>query len=378
MEHWLKMSGALRVEATSALPWLSAAVPLATFTGVLTGTLEGQRRFGVVNAIQACGTVLFQGAPLIAAYTTGPQLQVIIPAAVIARAISIIPFGIAVKSSLPVTSMPRIKMSLMRDLLSYGGWVSVTNLISPVLESFDRVLIGVILGAADIAYYAVPFSLVGRTRIFPFALSRTLFPYLSAEASDQASTRALGAISTLAAAAIPVTIIGMLLMRPFLEFWMGIGFAAHASLIGETLLCAIWINGVASIPFALLQAQGRPDVVAKFHLAEILPYIGLLWICLLRFGLLGAAIAWAVRAIIDAVLLIFATSFGRAAFSRLLPGAVLIAITWIPLYELPLLAGSLKVILECSIVVLALTWSAYTSPELRIYLRRAWDQVKLC
>ena len=89
-----------------------------------------------------------------------------------------------------------------------------------------------------------------------------------------------------------------------MNLWMGPAFAVEAAPVLEVLLMGAWINGVAFIPHGMLQGQGRPDVVAKVHAFEIVPYVLLLWFMLSKFGILGAAIAWNVRVAIDAGILL--------------------------------------------------------------------------
>ena len=62
------------------------------------------------------------------------------------------------------------------QLLRFGGWVTVTSLVSPMMIILDRFIIGALLGAKAVSYYTVPFQLADRTGIIPFALSSALFP----------------------------------------------------------------------------------------------------------------------------------------------------------------------------------------------------------
>jgi O-antigen/teichoic acid export membrane protein len=65
----------------------------------------------------------------------------------------------------------------------------------------------------------------------------------------------------------------------------------------------VLINSLSHVPHSLLQAQGRPDVTAKLHLAE-LPLHGLLvWWLISLWGTPGAALAWTIRVAVDALLL---------------------------------------------------------------------------
>ena len=73
--------------------------------------------------------------------------------------------------------------------------------------------------------------------------------------------------------------------------------------MGELIALGLWFNRQAYIPASRLQAQGRPDLLAKCHLAEIVPYLAVLAIALHAWGALGAAIAWSLRVMVDAIVL---------------------------------------------------------------------------
>ena len=99
---------------------------------------------------------------------------------------------------------------------------------------------------------------------------------------------------------------------------------SKATPVFELLLIGAWINGIAIIPYSFLQGQGRPDLVAKLHALEVLPFIAMLWILLHQFGLSGAAMAWTVRVAIDAALLLWVSRVPPAQLLRLVPALVLL------------------------------------------------------
>ena len=87
----------------------------------------------------------------------------------------------------------------------------------------------------------------------------------------------------------------IVLVSPFITWWMGKDFASVAGPVAELLLIGAWINGLAYIPAALLHGQNRPDLVAKFHALEIIPFIFVLWFLSSQFGLIGSAAAWVIQ-----------------------------------------------------------------------------------
>ena len=363
--QWFKMSAALHAEAVAALPWVAAAVPVATVTAVLTGVLEGRERFGAVNVVQSSGTMLLQAAPLAAAYLISPRLQVIVPVAVAVRAVSAVPLVILVRAALPMRNRPRFRAARMRSLLSYGAWISVTNFVGPILTSLDRLLIGVLVGVQAVAHYVVPSNLTNQAQIVPSALSRTLFPRLSAEGPRQARLTALESVIALTAVMTPLIVLGEFLIRPFLVAWVGEDFAHHAAPLGEALLLGVWINALAFVPFALLQAQGRPDVVAKFHLLELAPFAVLLWQGVVRFGLAGAAFARVSLSAADALLLFWAAALGSDIAKRLGLSAVLVVSAWYCVHARPRSFDPLRLSMGALLVVFAGIWSLASSARVR-------------
>jgi O-antigen/teichoic acid export membrane protein len=77
-----------------------------------------------------------------------------------------------------------------------------------------------------------------------------------------------------------------------------------------------WANSLARLAFAELQARGRPDLPARTHLAELVPYAGLLYLTLTTMGIAGAAVAWSIRCVADAAILFW---FSNARLRTLRP-----------------------------------------------------------
>lgn len=365
---WFKMSNSLHSEARFALPWIAAAVPVATVTAALTGALEGMQRFSTVNAIQSLGTALFQIAPLITAYSIGPQLQYVIPAAVLMRFLTALPLVWAVKSELRLSGPPRLYWGQVRSLFAYGSWVAVTNIIGPILHTFDRFLIGIVLGASAVSYYVVPFQLVSRAQVLPSALSRALFPHLSQIDALESQQIALRSVVTLAAVTTPLIILGLLILWPFLQFWVGTTFADRAAPVGEILLLGIWVNGLAYVPLALLQARGRPDIVAKFHLLELMPFLIFLWFALQRFGIVAAAVAWMARVTADAILLFKGARLSTAIVRSLMPAVAFVVAAGVCTLMFPGAFNPVRLFAGATLLLLSIFWALATSTHLRTIL----------
>jgi O-antigen/teichoic acid export membrane protein len=300
---FLKVKESLRPEILSAVPYLALTVPVATLAGILSGAMQGRQKFFEVNAISVTSTIVFQLLPLALAWAYGPNLVRILIAALAARLLSVIALGWLCYRDLLRGNAIRILRNEVRLLLGYGGWVTLTGIVSPFLNIADRFVIGAVTGASAVTVYTVPFQLAKQIAIVPGSLTNALFPKLSA--AHPAEQKKLSEKATLTLAAmigLPI-LIGIFLLQPFLVLWLGRDIGQHSAPTGRVLLMAFWANAFALVPFTRLQASGRPDLVAKILLLEIPPYFLALYFGLHYFGIVGAALAFAGRCMLDYSLL---------------------------------------------------------------------------
>jgi O-antigen/teichoic acid export membrane protein len=186
----------------------------------------------------------------------------------------------------------------------------VSSLASPGLMYMDRFVLGAVVGVAAVGYYTPSFELAVRLSMVPAAIVATLFPAFSmlAAGADPARLERLVAQATkyVLLAMGPPAIALAAGAHDLLHLWLGADFAAQGTLALQVMLFGIVVNGLAFIPFTLIQAVGRPDVSARLQLIQ-LPLFALLAYVLVRaYGIPGAALAWSVRAAGDAALLFWA------------------------------------------------------------------------
>ena len=301
--HALKMSPAMSASVAVMLPWLGAAVPIITVAAVLTGVLEGCDKFLAVNSLQVFGSVLLQALPLAVAYWRGPELNWLIGAAILARVTNTIPMMATVLRVIRVGHPRRPSRRWAATLFGYGSWVTISNIVIPIFTSIDKFMIGAISGLAAVTYYAVPERFARQASIFPAAMARTLFPRMSSGSHETAKATGHRSLIALNAVLTPLTVLLVMGIRPFLAHWIDPRFAAVAGPVGAVVSVSIWVNGLAYVPYAFLDARGRPDLTAKFHLIEVPPHLLLLWWALHRFGLIGGAVALVFVSLLDAALL---------------------------------------------------------------------------
>lgn len=301
--HIFKVDAAIRPEIIAGVPFLALTVPVATMTGVMTGALQGREQFLRTNSISVTSTILFQLFPLGVAWLYGPYLPQLLLAALAARVVAIAVLWVLCHGELTRGHPVRVEKARVKELLSFGGWVSVTSFVGAMLVVTDRFLIGAVLGAVAVTLYSIPFQLAQRIAILPAALTTALFPRLSAATPDEQARLGALAFRTIAALVTLPVLGGVLLIGPFLELWVGREIGGQAAPLGRILLIGFWINAFALLPLTRLQASGRPDLVTKCHILELAPYLAGLTFAMKVYGIIGCAVMFALRCLLDLLLL---------------------------------------------------------------------------
>ncbi len=320
------ITDSLRAEMLSAIPWLILAVPLSTLSGVLTGALQGRQKFLELNIISTLGALLLQVAPLAIAYFHGPDLQLLLASAIASKVVTMLILFTRCREHVFRHQPRSASRSEASRLLKFGGWVTVSSLVGPLMSMVDRFAIGATLGAQHVTYYTVSFQLGQRAAVIPGAVASAALPRLSVASAKEASVLCIHATRSLAVVMTPVMVMGLLLIEPFLKWWLNPDIAQHSALTSKILIIGFWVNAFAFLPFVQLQASGRPDLVAKSHATELIPYLLLLYWGLHYFGLPGAAVAYTLRNVFDCLLMMHLTGNKKEHVKELSSPGLLMAI----------------------------------------------------
>jgi O-antigen/teichoic acid export membrane protein len=318
MSVFLSNSAPLHDEILTSLPWIAGFFPLALLSGVLVGTMEAEERFLELNIQQVAGSILLQCLPLVFVYCSGPSLEHAVLGAIAARTASTAWLGFSCFRWVFPAGRPTIRMHDACELLRYGAWITVSNGLGPLLVSVDQLIIGLMLGPSAVAYYSVPFSMAMKMLIAPAAITRALFPRFSRVSHAETEILSRRSLMTLTSVMTLICVPAILIADPGLRWWISENFAHESHLTAEILLVGTWINGLAMLPFTLLQGRNRPDVIAKLHALEILPFIVVLWLCIKTMGQSGAALAWCIRVAADGGLMFLAAGYRAGSLKDLL------------------------------------------------------------
>jgi O-antigen/teichoic acid export membrane protein len=366
---------ALRAESLRAFLLLAGCLPFMITTTGLRGVLEAHQRFGLVNAIRIPTNAVTFVVPL----AVLPFSNSLVPLVAMLAVGRIFAWMAYLMSCLKIMPELGARFACERRhvgyVLRFGSWMTVSNVISPILFYVDRMLIGTMVSLAAVAYYATPFEVVSRLLTIPSALAGVLFPAFTMTYT-QDRTRAVRLLlrgqKYIFLAMFPIILVMVTLANEGLRLWLGAEFAFHSAPVLRWLGAGVFLNSLSVLPWVLIQGAGRPDLTAKFHMIELASYLPVLVLMVRHYGIRGAAIAWAARVLLDTMFLLAAAQHflrqqGRFASRMAVAIASALAILWVATW--PATASERMLFLAVTLFLLMGASLIFLLPEERRWLR---------
>ncbi len=275
---------------------LALVIPVYLLSLVWFAYLEGKQLFVQLNALKTFTGALVAALPAIAVLIQ-PSLSSALVGLLLARVVTLFVAYRPCRNGLSA-GVFHFKKGTLQALLRFGGWITVSNIVSPLMVYVDRFILSNALGAGRVAFYAAPSEVIARMSVIPGAVSRTIFPLFSklqSSADDSARTAFRGLLLVCTLVSIPIFVFA----EWILKVWLGAPYADASANILRILLVGFIFNAIAQVPFTRIQAHGKSRVTALVHLCELVPYLALLAVLINAYGLIGAAVAWTVRVSAD-------------------------------------------------------------------------------
>jgi len=355
----LKVPLSLRREALPMFYMLAAAIPLITVTSGMRGILEALQHFRILTLIRLPISVLsFMGPVLVLPFSHSlvPMVAVLVAGRLMGMTIHLV----ACLNAMPTLRRASFDWKVVPPVISFGGWMTLSNLVSPLMVYMDRFLIGSLLSVAAIAYYTAPLDMITRLLLIPTALTGVLFPALTvtlAQKSERANLLASRAEKYIYLAVFPLVLTIVTLAPDALRLWLGDAFARNGAVALRWLAVGVFINCLAQVPYVLIQSAGRPDISTKIQIGELPFYLAGLWFLTRHFGVDGAAIAWSSRAMVDGALMF---SFANRLVPRARKGMLkLTAATMLGIALFAAMAAPMFFATKCLVLVLLLITLAF-------------------
>lgn len=296
--HFLNITAADFVDINNSFKLLALTIPIFLLNQLWIAILEGDEKFKAVNIQKSFSSTFIAGMPALFVIFDGTLLSAI-AGLLISRIISLLIAFLLVRNEIVQSGM-RLDLVTFKRLIFFGGWITVSNIISPAMVYFDRFIISNMLGARHVAYYSGPSEAIARLGILPAAVGRAIFPKLSCVGhKDELKKNMTVSWLLMFAVCAPIVIIGIVFAEDILHLWLGTSYAAHSKNILIILLVGFLFNALAQVPFTAIQSAGKARITALLHCVEIIPYFVMLYLFVQHYGLTGVAFAWSIRVIVD-------------------------------------------------------------------------------
>jgi O-antigen/teichoic acid export membrane protein len=291
------------LEAISALQLVAVSVPFTLLSAGSRGALEALMAFGRVNAVRLpLGIWTFLG-PWLAVQQDGGLFGVAL-ALLIGRVFATSAWTWMAWRALPGwRKNPKPTRRWLPSLFRTGGWLTVGNLVGPLMGYADRFLVAVLLSVSAAAYYATPQELVSKLWVLPGALMSVIFPALAqrlASGGPNAAHLCRVALRWIVLLCLPLSVALALPAPELLNLWLGPEFSEQSSSALRWMAFGMFMGCVAQLPFTLLQSADAASTTAKLHLIQLPIFLlAMVWV-VPRAGVAGAAAVWAIRNMLDA------------------------------------------------------------------------------
>lgn len=272
------------------------------------GVWSGRQAFLTLAIFSSFDTVLTILLPVLTAVYISNEISALLYATLAARLAILLGAMLICAWRMFHRHLPRVSLRRVRAMLGYGGWVSLGTLVETVVSSADRLVLGTVSGASQIALYSIPLSVTSRSMTIPLSLLSVIFPKLvglEPEREQALLSKTIRFVLLLTPGYVLVAAIA----APLLRYWISPQFADQATWSLQILTVALWMEAIAAIYFFQLNARGNARANFLVALAVSAPYVAMLLAGAWLYGAAGVAFAYFARNV-----LLFA---GRGIFAQM-------------------------------------------------------------
>jgi O-antigen/teichoic acid export membrane protein len=283
---------ALTLEAIACLRLAALGFLFGQLQGYLQSVPQGLMRFDVSGRIEMVfGTLV----PLltVAVLLLGQGLFEVIVLRVLASLVHCLVLWRSVRHLLPALRWRWPELGLRAGILGFSAWSFLSRFAALSYAHADKLVIGALVGVTGLAYFTVAATLANRVLGLTFRLSGVFFPAASALAAggelarlDRAYLKATRYVVYLNAAMLVLLAV---FAYPLLRLWMGADFARSGAAVLALMALAQFIDSLTSLPSLVNDGMGHPRVSGLFALSRAVAGLGIVYVGVAGWGIVGAA-----------------------------------------------------------------------------------------
>jgi O-antigen/teichoic acid export membrane protein len=196
-----------------------------------------------------------------------------------------------------------IEGTSVKPLLRVGGAFALAGIAAVLLANSEKLILTKVASVQSLAYYSVAFTFANMTTMFSGAMAQSLIPafsqLLSIEKRSQLEALFARCLRLNIYGLLPIIAVLFVIARPFFSLWAGPDFGTNSSPPFYILVIGLYFNLNGYVAGSLLMASGRTDLYAKAFWIQLAPYLLLTFVLTSYFGIIGAALAWSLRVVLE-------------------------------------------------------------------------------
>lgn len=301
----LNIPVAMQLETLKVFYVLSLSVPFIVIIAGFRGLLGAYQRFDLINMVRIPSGVFNFLAPLLVLPFSKSLYTIAIVLTANLVVISVINLLMCLKV-VPELRHISWQKKFVKPLLRFGGWMSVSNIVGPIMLYSDRFFIAGFISVSAVAYYTTPYEVITKLLFIPASIINVMFPAFShafGENTQLADSIYKKTFKYVLIIISPIVLILIIFAKPAMSLWLNDIFAQNSFRATQFLSLGILMNSMGLVSQSFVQAAGYPDWTAKLHLIELPFYLYYLTTLLHFYGINGAAMAWLIRVTLSAIVL---------------------------------------------------------------------------
>jgi O-antigen/teichoic acid export membrane protein len=383
VESFFNISENVKEETLYSFYALAVSIPIIATTAALRGVLEAYQKFFAINIVRIfLGVFTFLG-PILVLLVVNSLFWIIVIMIIVRLIVWVTYFYLCLTVNSAIKNNLTIRFKIFKPVLKFSIWISIANIVGPIISYSDRIIIGSAISAAAITYYSTPYEVVTKLLLIPGALVGVLFPFFSASfATVPAKAKELftkGA-KYIFLIMFPAVFLLVTFASDGLNIWLGEKFAANSTSVMQFLSIGILMNSFSLIPNVFFQGTGKPHIPTLLNLVELPFYVFGMWLMISNYGIDGAALFYMIAAAIDAfIMYFFAYKVFRLRFNSVFPVIFLVACILLLLIMITVQGIVLKLILSLIILVsfVYTVWKYFLTEDERIFFVSKIRSLKL-
>jgi O-antigen/teichoic acid export membrane protein len=272
------------------------------------GVLEAHQRFDLVNSVRIPLGIFSFIAPL-GVIPFSVTLSAIIGVLIAGRlAAFLVLFYFCCKVEKKILRDFHIKPEMFGELIRFGGWMTASNILGPLLMYLDRFIIGATISISAVAFYATPSEVITKLVLIPLAVMSVLFPAISASYDIDRRRSAFlleSGLKYIYVITFPIILTLVCFAPEGLKYWLDDSFRIQSLRVVQLLSAGMLFVCLGRIPYGFIQGAGRPETTGMLHIFEFPVYLIFVFSAIKIWGINGVALVWALRAFFDAGCLFF-------------------------------------------------------------------------